>query len=63
MIAFALSPSGVPSRTAARSMSPVAMWASPRSAAIRAAWVPLPAPGGPIKIRSSAIRLYFRKPL
>src|SRR6476646_2339206 len=55
--AFASSPSGVPSRTAARSMSPVAMCARLRSAATREAWVPLPAPGGPIKIRSSAIGL------
>ena len=55
MIALASSPSGVPSRTAARSMSPVAMWARPRSDAMRAACVPLPAPGGPIRIRSSGM--------
>src|SRR6478735_8239672 len=52
MISLATRPSSLPSRTASRSMSPVAMWGSPCSGATRAAWVPLPAPGGPMKIRS-----------
>ena len=45
--AWATSPSGVPSATLARRRSPVARCTSWNRAAIRSAWVPLPAPGGP----------------
>ena len=51
MIALALRPISVPACTAARSMSPVDSWISPRLAAISLACVPLPAPGGPSRIR------------
>src|SRR5688500_14558892 len=45
--AFASIPTGLPLATASRSMSPVDIWIIPRCACSRAAWVPLPAPGGP----------------
>ena len=51
MIALALRPISVPAFTAARSMSPVESWMSPCLAAISLACVPLPAPGGPSRIR------------
>src|SRR5690606_16420329 len=51
MIALALSPTGVCAATAARSMSPVESWRMPCFSTSRAAWVPLPAPGGPSRIR------------
>src|SRR6476469_383054 len=47
MISSTLTPSGVWSLMLARKMSPVEMAGMPRRSAIRAAWVPLPAPGGP----------------
>ena len=51
MIALACCPISVPAFTAARSMSPVESWTSPCLAAIALACVPLPAPGGPSRIR------------
>ena len=45
--ALASRPIGEPLATASRSMSPVDIWIIPRLACSRAAWVPLPAPGGP----------------
>src|SRR5882672_9670126 len=47
---FAASPSGVPALTAARSMSPVEICGMPNLSRMKAAWVPLPAPGGPSRI-------------
>ncbi len=47
---FAASPSGVPALTAARSMSPVEICGMPYASRMNAAWVPLPAPGGPSRI-------------
>ena len=47
MYALASSPSGVPSRIAARSTSPVASVGTPSAAASSGAWVPFPAPGFP----------------
>src|SRR6476620_11009581 len=43
----AASPTGEPSRTAARNRSPVATCGTPRCSARMGAWVPLPAPGPP----------------
>src|SRR6185312_16162735 len=43
-------PRAVPAAMASRSMSPVEMRGMLPHAASRAAWVPLPAPGGPRKI-------------
>src|SRR4029450_3474032 len=40
-------PSSVPLATSSRSRSPVAILARSKWSAIRVAWVPLPAPGGP----------------
>src|SRR5947209_16411443 len=51
MIAFTRRPSSVPEAVAARSMSPVASWMRPCFCSRRFAWVPLPAPGGPNRIR------------
>src|SRR5882724_10152921 len=51
MTLFALRPSSVPSLTWARRMSPVEMCGSWKSSRSRSAWVPLPAPGGPSRIR------------
>jgi hypothetical protein len=48
MYALAFRPSSVAAATSSRSSSPVAIRARSKWAAIRAAWVPLPAPGGPI---------------
>src|SRR3954470_19892430 len=47
MNAFASFPRGVPSRRAARSTSPVAIFGIPSRSASLSACVPLPAPGGP----------------
>ena len=58
MTAFAFSPTGVPAFTAARSMSPVETWGIPRSSTSFAAWVPLPAPGGPSS--TSRVAVIFR---
>src|SRR5215210_3200626 len=54
--ALALSPTGLPLATAWRSMSPVDSWTIPRFACSRAAWVPLPAPGGPSRTMFMAWR-------
>src|SRR2546430_2334956 len=51
MTFFAASPSGVPAFTAARSMSPVEICGMPNFSRMKAACVPLPAPGGPKRIR------------
>src|SRR5260221_9526963 len=48
---FAARPSGVPALTAARSMSPVEICGMANFFASTAACVPLPAPGGPSRIR------------
>src|SRR5687767_5163076 len=50
MIGAACWPSGVPPATASRSMSPVEMWGMSKRLASRFAWVPLPLPGGPMKM-------------
>src|SRR6478735_10101456 len=47
MIALTLRPVGVSAFTASRSMSPVESCRIPWRSTRRAAWVPLPAPGGP----------------
>ena len=51
MTFLASMPSGVPAFTAARSMSPVEICGMPKCWVRNAAWVPLPAPGGPSKMR------------
>ena len=43
--------------TAERRMSPVEMWGIPYSATMRPAWVPLPAPGGPSRMRLNWLTL------
>src|SRR5215213_5616702 len=48
MYSLATVPSSVPLATSSRSRSPVAILARSKCSAIRVAWVPLPAPGGPI---------------
>ena len=48
--ALACWPRGVPALTAARSMSPVEIWGMPYFWQMKAACVPLPAPGAPNKI-------------
>src|SRR6478752_1870995 len=50
-ISLTWSPSGVSFLMFARKMSPVEMAGMPRCSAMRDAWVPLPAPGGPRMIR------------
>ena len=50
MTALACRPSGVPALTAARSMSPVEICGMPYFWQMKAACVPLPAPGAPNKI-------------
>src|SRR5579875_1727288 len=47
---WALRPRSVPARTASRNMSPVEMCGSPWRVRKISAWVPFPAPGGPMKI-------------
>src|SRR5882672_1717571 len=51
MMPLAFLPSSLPEATAARSMSPVESWTRPRSCCRSCAWVPLPAPGGPRRIK------------
>ena len=55
MIAATRLPSSEPEARAARSMSPVESWTMPRSATSRLAWVPLPAAGGPNRIRFTSV--------
>src|SRR6185369_13510437 len=50
MIGAACRPSSVPSATASRSMSPVEICGIACTSASRFAWVPLPLPGGPMKM-------------
>src|SRR4051794_1810728 len=54
MYSFACLPRSVCSLTALRSMSPVATYARGKSSWRRSAWVPLPAPGGPSRMRLSS---------
>src|ERR1044071_5930148 len=54
MIALARSPIAVPSWTASRRISPVEIFGIDRLRAICSACVPLPAPGGPNRMRCSA---------
>src|SRR4051812_30107098 len=54
MYCLAFLPSSVPLATASRRMLPVAKYGRPKSCVRRSAWVPLPAPGGPIRIRFSS---------
>src|SRR4051812_31584702 len=54
MCSLACRPSSVPSATAARRMLPVAKYGRPKSSVRRSAWVPLPAPGGPTRMRLSS---------
>src|SRR6266850_3790428 len=51
MTFFAATPSGVPALTAARSMSPVEICGIPNFSQMKPACVPLPAPGGPRRIK------------
>src|ERR1051325_9667492 len=55
MYSLALVPSSVPLLRCARSRSPLAMWGMPYFEAMRRAWVPLPAPTGPSRMRSSGL--------
>ena len=55
---FASTPSGVPWETLARKMSPVEIAGMPKCSATKRACVPLPAPGGPMRISL----IYFRNP-
>src|SRR6476469_9247016 len=50
MYSWAFLPSSVPWDTFARKMSPVEMAGMPKWSATCLAWVPLPAPGGPIRM-------------
>src|SRR6476659_10515514 len=54
MYRLASIPSGVPSETLARKMSPVEIAGIPKCWATNLAWVPLPAPGGPISTSLTA---------
>src|SRR3954465_10281157 len=54
MYSLACLPSSVPFLTCSRSMSPVAMYGRWKSSVTRAACVPLPAPGGPSRMRLSS---------
>src|SRR6476660_7298515 len=54
--AFAATATGCPSRAISRRMSPVEIFSRPRSLANRPAWVPFPAPGGPIMMTFRPIR-------
>src|SRR5262245_54624898 len=51
MTFFAAMPSGVPAFTAARSISPVEICGMPNFSRMKFACVPLPAPGGPRRIK------------
>ena len=55
-VLLGLRPSSVPSATASRRMSPVAMYGRSKSSRRRSACVPLPAPGGPSRMRFSSTR-------
>ncbi len=55
MMGFTCWPKGVPRATWSRRRSPVESFLKPSSSASLAAWVPLPAPGGPKKITASPI--------
>src|SRR5690606_25277007 len=48
MISSTRRPNSVPSDTWARNISPVDTWGTPSRSATLSAWVPLPAPGGPM---------------
>ena len=50
MYSWAFLPRGVPLVTLARKMSPVEIAGTPKWSATTLAWVPFPAPGGPIRI-------------
>ena len=50
IIAFALTPNGVPAFTAALNISPVDIWGIPYFSQINCACVPFPAPGAPSKM-------------
>ncbi len=50
MYSLAFRPSSVPSETLERKMSPVEIAGMPKCSATTLAWVPLPAPGGPIRM-------------
>ena len=50
MYRLASMPSAVPLETLARKMSPVEIAGMPKCSATNFAWVPFPAPGGPIMI-------------
>src|SRR5690606_20417022 len=50
---FAASPAGVPAATAARRRSPVESCTRPNLSSSMRACVPLPAPGGPSRIRTA----------
>ena len=51
MIFFAATPRSLPALTCARSMSPVEIWGMPYFSLMTLAWVPLPAPGPPNRIK------------
>src|SRR3954464_5241484 len=50
MYSAAFLPSAVPGERLARKMSPVEIAGMPKCSATTLAWVPLPAPGGPIRM-------------
>src|ERR1700694_3960120 len=52
---LASTPSGEPAFTAARSMSPVEICGMPNFSLMKVAWVPLPAPGAPNRIKRMVI--------
>src|SRR4051794_10639068 len=55
MYSLAFLPSSVSLSLCSRRRSPVPMYGSPKSSRRRAAWVPLPAPGGPRRIKLSSL--------
>src|SRR5687768_14637656 len=59
---WACTPSGVPRSRFSRNRSPVDTCGTDRSAARRAAWVPLPAPGGPMRINTVDMRSLLPRP-
>src|SRR4051795_2635890 len=64
MYSLACRPRSVSCRLCSRRRSPVPMYGSPKSSVRREACVPLPAPGGPSRIRfSSLIRIVVRRSL
>src|SRR5699024_8339833 len=60
MTFLASMPRGVCALTAARNISPVAIWGMSKCLVIKLAWVPLPAPGGPKSISRIQFLLDFR---